>query len=311
MRFLPLLLACAGPSADDTGPPDADLPYGQLADANNYTFTGALDVPEVVTVSGADVEICWDDVLHDLQCHGLDPDADIDNVGLVRFPNLGHAEIEAALSTNALQQADISGYVEHPADGTCARLADFSFFGTGIDVTEEYTDAGGAYLLLLTEGTTPGVGARMLTFLTPRADSDVAAVSVPDGCGLLEVDADLAALTPVPMPAAAPWTVDWSTLTRDGQGNPVAVEDIDSLMLGFYAGRTPADLAAGLLDLETAADVLYTAPLAGGTTADLADATGTGGAFAGFSGDGTWLLALRCSRCYNPAPVFLTVLEVR
>jgi hypothetical protein len=27
------------------------------------------------------------------------------------------------------------------------------------------------------------------------------------------------------------------------------------------------------------------------------------------SGDGMWILALRCSTCYNPAPVFLTILD--
>mgnify|MGYP005741916403 CR=1 FL=1 len=43
-----------------------------------------------------------------------------------------------------------------------------------------------------------------------------------------------------------------------------------------------------------------------GTTGfDLATLSG----FTGFSGDGIWILALTCSTCANPAPLFLTVLE--
>ncbi len=310
LAVLLLSAGCTGPS-DDTGEPAAPGVPGQLADANNYSFSGALDVPSITTASGTDVTVCWDEVLHDLQCHGMDPLTDIENVGLVRFPNYTQEEVEVALSENDLQQAAISGYVESPADGVnmCANLADFSFFGTSIDVAEEYTEAGGTYMLLLTAGTTPGVGARMISFLAPAVDNATTEVSVGDGCGLLEVDADLEALTPVPIPADGPFTVDWSTLTVDGQGNPVAVEDIDGLMLAFYAGETPATLETRLLDLELIATDLYTMPLAGETTADLALATGASGAFTGFTGDGTWLLALRCSRCYNPAPTFFTVVE--
>lgn len=308
-----LLTAACTSAGDDTGDTEPVVlgEPGVLADRNNYSFTGALDVPSITTASATDVTVCWDEVLHDLQCHGMDPVTAIENVGLVRFPNYSQAEVEVALSENDLQQAAISGYVEHPANGvdTCANLADFSFFGTSIDVTEEYTEAGGTYMLLLTAGTTPGVGARMITFLAPEVASATTEVSVGDGCGLLDVDADLEALTPVPIPAGGPYVVDWSTLTVDGQGNPVAVEDIDGLMIAFYAGATPSTLATQLLDLELVATDIYNMPLAGETTADLSLATGASGAFPGFSGDGTWLLALRCSRCYNPAPTFLTVVE--
>lgn len=309
MRFSPL--AAAGALLLSGCDPKDDRVPGLLADASNYAFTGALDVPSITTASGTDVTVCWDEVLNDLQCHAMDPLADIQNIGLVRFPNYSQEEVEVALSTNALQQSAISGYVEARTDGTntCVNLADFSFFGTTIDVAEEYTAAGGTYMLLLTQGVTPGVGARMITFLAPEEGNATTEVSVGDGCGLLEVDADLESLAPVPIPAAGPFTVEWSTLTVDGQGNPIAVEDIDGLMVAFYEGETPATLETQLLDLELNATELYNLTLTGGTTADLADATGTTGAFGGFEGDGTWLVALRCSRCYNPAPIFLTVVE--
>ena len=73
--------------------------------------------------------------------------------------------------------------------------------------------------------------------------------------------------------------------------------------------KTPAELATQFLDLEIIPTNLYSLSLTGGNSADLAAAVDAdGNAFSGLSGDGTWLLALRCGRCYNPAPVFLSVL---
>ena len=49
--------------------------------------------------------------------------------------------------------------------------------------------------------------------------------------------------------------------------------------------------------------------MAGELVADLALATGDDGDFTGFTDGGTWVLALMCSSCSNPAPLFLTVVE--
>ena len=63
--------------------------------------------------------------------------------------------------------------------------------------------------------------------------------------------------------------------------------------------------------LENIADELYRAPAAAGATVDLTtliEAT-TGAPFTGIDGTGTWILALNCGECSNPAPWFLTILE--
>jgi len=292
---------------DDSGGLDANI---VLTDANNYSYSGAVHVPVVTTASGTDITICWDQVKQDLQCHDLNPLTDIDNIGLARFPNKTQAQVEEGLSNNSLLQADINGYVEFNTDHavSCTTLSSFSFLGTAIDVLKEYNQDGGTYMLMLTEGTEPGIGARVITFLQPQADSDVVNVDVPDNCGVLDFNASLQDLSQTQMPTDGPFVVDWSALTTDGIGAPLSLSTIDSVMLAYYAGKTPADLQSTFLDLELIADDMYTMDLPGGTAADLALATNAGGTtFPGFTGDGTWLFALRCSRCYNPAPVFLTV----
>ncbi|MSP56155.1 MAG: hypothetical protein EXR69_11210 [Myxococcales bacterium] len=183
-----------------------------------------------------------------------------------------------------------------------------SFFGTEVDVESEFVEGGGTYLLLLASGTTPGVGTRMLTFLEPQAGSEVVSVDVDDGCGVLAFSADQGSLTE---PRVCGLTVDWGAVTVDGQGNAFDPDQVDGLLLGYFEGQELSEVEADFLNLESRATALYSMSLPGGRVADLAGATSAADGttlFPGFTGAGFWLLALTCSRCYNPAPMFLTVL---
>ena len=151
-----------------------------------------------------------------------------------------------------------------------------------------------------------------MTFVKPTALSTNTKVDAPSGCGLLSFTADLTSPARVPVPTAAPWNVDWKNVTVDGQGNNVISSTIDKLLVGFYQSLTVADLEAKFFDIETLATLLWDLPLTGSREADLSRAVNraTGTAFDGFShGSGTWILALSCSSCPNPAPVVLVVLE--
>lgn len=312
MRPLPLLLplflaACTpGCPKDDTG---TDGPL-LLSDANNYTFTGDLDIPTIRTAVGADLLLDWTAVTEDIQCHGLDPSTDVDFVYLVRFA-IPEEEVEAGINTDSLVQSSVTGFLTHDNAGeaTSTTLTTFDFMGTPVDVTTEYVDDGSTYLLLLSTGSTLGVNTRLLTFLAPDATSDVTEVHLASGCGLLTLDVDLGTLDPVRLPGGSPTTVDWSGLTRDGQDQPLDFGALDSLMIGHYPDATPADLEAGFLDLEASAAATWTLSLPGGTTADLAEATDGSTPFPGVDDTGLWILALRCGTCYNPAPPFLTFLQ--
>ncbi|MEE2751455.1 MAG: hypothetical protein VX519_08485 [Myxococcota bacterium] len=294
-------VACQAPPMD-----------GRLTDANNYVFSGALEVPSVTTASGVDVDVCWDGVRTDIQCRDMDPVADIDNLSLVRFPHMDQASVEAGMSDSTLQQADISGYVESRTDSeTCGSLSDMSFFGTTIDVTEQYVSGAGTYLLLLTTGTEPAVGSRMLVFIDPDVDSTNTSVEVPDGCGVLDFSVDLKSLEPLLLPTEGPWVVDWSGVTVDGRGLSSDFGAVDQVTFGFYEGQTLADLESDFLNIESLATQTWSATLESGTSVDLAELSDSMGRFPGFEGVGVWVLALRCERCFNPAPLLLTRVEPR
>ncbi len=152
-----------------------------------------------------------------------------------------------------------------------------------------------------------------MLFLEPSATSDVTDVSAPSGCGMLDFKAHLAGLKKMDVPTAGPWVVDWSGITRDGLGNQVFFQNIDSLMFAYYQGKSPTDLESKFLDLEIVPDLYYDMEITvGHKYADLAQGKAKDGtAFPGFDRtDGTWLMALRCSSCKIPTPVALGIFNL-
>ncbi|HXU02618.1 MAG TPA: hypothetical protein VN903_16755 [Polyangia bacterium] len=287
-----------------------------LSDANNYRTMADLTIPIVDTTAATDADICWGAVTNDLQCHPVSATADLDNVSLLRISHLSKDQVRARVAAGTLSQSDVAGYVDFKTDHstTCTKLSKLSFFGTVIDVPSQYIESADyTYLMLFSKGTTPGQGARTMIFLNPTAGSPNHQIDAPTGCGMLDFTADLSSLTKLAVSAAGPWVLDWRDITRDGQNNDVPFEKIDGVTIGFYAGLTVPDLEARIFDIELIATNLWDIPLESGRTADLATATErtTHETFAGFSRTdaGTWMLALTCSRCQNPAPVLLTILE--
>jgi hypothetical protein len=309
--WLSLLTACGDATHTDDARGNV-----LLLDENNYRTTATLAIPTVETTAATDADICWSNVINDLQCHPVSATADLDNVSLLRVSHLSPSQVQGRVAEGTLSQSDVAGYVDFHTDHstTCAKLSQLSFFGTVIDVPSQYIESDDyTYLLLFAKGTTPGQGARTMMFLKPTAGSTNTKIDAPTGCGMLDFSADLSSLTKLSVPAAAPWILDWRDITRDGQGNAVPFSKIDGVTIGFYAGLTAADLQARIFDIELIATALWDVKLAGGRTADLSTAIdrASGAPFAGFdrAETGTWMLALTCSRCQNPAPVVLTILQ--
>lgn len=319
MGLLELLMACGSvgttdSAAEDSKPAEPAPHEIMFADENNYSMSASIDIPSVDVAELGNVEVDWAAVTKDIQCHDVDPAADIDSVSLMVFPNLSHEDIEQGLADGTLEQTELGGYVSgDPGDGTSYNLTDLTFFGTDVDIELLFAENSGSWMMLISTGTTVGVGARDMLFLNPLSAETNTRASFEDGCGRLTIDPDLDTLTPVPIAAESPWTVDWSELTQDGQDHEMEFGDIDLAMLAWYPGYSTQALEEDFFDLELNAALTWTVELTGYKTLDLgtlvdADAAAFPG-FAAGEGDGLWLFALRCTLCPNPAPLFLTVLE--
>ena len=225
-----------------------------LTDGNNYAYSGDVTIPAYVTAPATDLEICWDQVAQDIQCHDLDPTQEIDLISLIRFPHLTQEEVEYKVSNDSLQQVDQDGYVELETKGdTCTQLSSLSFFGTPIDVPNEYgTD--NTYLLTISTGTTTGLGTRVMAFLSPTEGETNTEVSLESACEVLDFQGDIESLSRVPISLDGGWVFDWSSLTTNGLGNPLNLANVDGLLLGYYEGTTIQDLQDQFLDLELIAD---------------------------------------------------------
>jgi hypothetical protein len=316
MALLLLALGCAKspPDSADT-PPDTEAPAADadgsvpLSDANNFAYEGVLDAPSLPLAELTDVALDWSGLTTDLRCNALDPVADIDNTALLVFPYLTEEEVEAGLSDDSLDQADLAVYLSYlPGDTTRLNLSNMSFFGTDAEIEGRFEAGSGTWMVLLNTGTEIAVGARMMAFLTPTVGETATEASVTDGCPVLDFTADLETLAHVPVLRDGPWRLDWSALTRDGHGGVFEPTRVDGLMVARF-DLTVAELQDNFLDLESLAAETWRYTLTGGTDIDLGVVSGPSDPFPGFVGEGVWAIALTCGTCPNPAPLFLTIVD--
>ena len=284
-------------------------------DANNYSSTSSLTLPTIATPSGTDFSICWDQVMKDLQCHSVTPSTDINSVTVLEVSNPDAGAIESLLANGSITPEVHAPYQYlTSSSSSCAKLSQFSFAGSNINVSTDYVpDSTMTWMVLFATGTVAGQGSRTMAFLNPNSSSSATMIEAPDGCGILDFSANLTNLTKLSIPTKGPWVIDWSGVTKDSAGNEAVLPKLDSLLLGYYPGMQPSDLQSQFLNIQQLANPLYQMSFNGAqtTSADLADAKDSkGNAFAGFtSNSGTWAVGLLCSSCQNPAPVALTILN--
>jgi hypothetical protein len=317
----PLVPACGGSST----PPPETWPKGNIVfeNANNYMSTTSLNIPKVATAAGADLDICWDGLSKDLLCHELKAGTnDVDNVSFLQMPNLSQDEVRSKLAVGQLDENLVKTYgdfhVDHTASSKCTKLSTLKL-GKAIAPSTDYVVPTGTmtitYMLLFETGTTPGVGSKSMLFLEPSASSTTTSVAALDACAndVLTFEATLGAHMAIPAADNTKWHVDWSQLTQDSFGNPVLFTKIDKVLIGYYQGKTAADLQTNFKDIELIATTLYEAPVApGARDVDLKNAKVRGAttAFTGFNQtDGVWALAVTCSKCQVPAPILMTILD--
>jgi len=270
--LVPAAVGCGGGNGNPDGGGTGPVGNVVMRDVNSYTSVSSLTIPVIETASGADLQVCWADIVKDILCH----------------------DVSATMST-------------------CANLSSFKFGSTLMPATDYVTAANKSYMMLFTTGTVQGSGARTMVFLDPVATSTNMNVAAPaSGCDILSFQADLSTPTPLAIPATGEWVVDWSQITKDSMGNAVNFQFIDSLMVGYYEGKTVADLQAMFKDIDRIATTLWTVDILpkGRKYMDLHDAkTDAGVAFPGFTGTGVYAVALLCSSCQVPAPVALSILD--
>lgn len=297
------LSACTGAGGDDSGTPVVTCSECVLTDANNYSWQGALDVDAWNLAAGANVHLSWDDLHHDLYGVPIEP-TDVDRVVLLAMTQLTPDDVRQAIADDDLLMSDASLTVFCDPTGTSCDLADFELFGNELVVEDYFIEGTGTWLaaLLTEDDTFASVG-----LLVPDETSTMTSVAFSDETATLSLDVDLQSLTPVVVDPGVPLTIDWTGLTEDGVGNTLFVDSIDTVLVGRF-DLSVSEMEAQVTSLETLADPLWTLEVSE-PRADLSLLVGDT-PFEGIDADGTWLVALYCGSCLNPAPRFVTLLQV-
>src|SRR5262245_58260074 len=79
---------------------------------HNYTTTASLTIPVVDTAPATDLDICWTNLVTDLQCHTVAPLPDVDNVSLLRISHLSKEVVSAKLADGTLSMSQVAGYLD-------------------------------------------------------------------------------------------------------------------------------------------------------------------------------------------------------
>jgi hypothetical protein len=303
-----------GNGGDGPSPPG----NAHIKDENNYVVVSKLKIPIVPTAPMADLKVCWDKVTKDFMGHDVVPGGEfaIKAVHWGAISRLTEQQIEEMFGNGTFDSTKylklIRTYSVPDVSTSCAQLSEFKNGATAMSPATEYVVSQGTkYMLLFSSSPVQGELVRSSLFIQPTEGETETSVNAVNGDGELDFSAEFNR-PKVDIPAAGPFVIEWSQLTKDGVGSEVDFTKIDSLRLAFYPGYDIDKLAQDALMYDRIAGAtFYKTAIASGTSADLAVAKTDGGqAFAGFSDTGgLWIVALECSKCQLPAPVAAVILN--
>ncbi len=290
--------------------------------ANDYTFTSSLKLHPVKVKPMSDLTFNWGGVTKDFLGQSLNAQTDLNTIFLL-LVNLPSSTFEMQLNNDTFATSSIAipgpppSYI--PSGGvTMASLygnfagaytVDASMAAMYLDAAT-YTPANSTFVVGAQTGTNVGTNIRMLQSFELDPSSSNTTVTLTNSSTTLTYSADLHSLHPTGVPAMTPnLTLDWSQIQTNALGQPFEPTAIANAIVGHYT-ETPSQLEGKFLDLQTIATDLYKADIPYGSVLDfttLKDAAGN--SFPGVDSTGTWLVALICTNCRNPAPYYLTILE--
>ena len=286
---------------------------------HNYSFASTLTFPLVKVAPKTDLTFDWSGVTKDFIGHSLDTKKDL-NTMLMLMWKLTPDDLQVKLNTDNLRQRDLVTLpLQYITDGsgTSSRLLAFTNSGAPDPATIlSYMDplayplANYTYTFMAATGSVLGEGTRMIQSFQVDPISTNATVKMTSDSTRLTYAADLHTLTPAAVPAGrAAITLEYSQLTKNALGGDWIASNITSVLVGHYK-ETPTTLESKFLDLELIAIKLYRGDITSGTKAIFSNLkTAAGESFTGIDDTGTWVVALQCGGCRNPAPWYLTILK--
>jgi len=312
--------AASGGDAGSAGTMSACSSSIVATEAQNYSFASYLQFPVVSVKPGANLTFEWGGVSEDLLGHPMNPMTDVDMVEWTLW-DLDVEAFAAELHDDTLSQSDLSVVASLATGQQLTSTTLFELTSVGVPLTPElilpymnpqtYPPERHTYMFSLASGTVLGEGTRMLQAFKLDPASENTTVTLTNDSVSLNWKVNLDQITSPRVPARTPAiTIDWSQMTLNAMAQEFRPFEITEVRVGAFV-ETPAELAAAFLDIEQLAGNIWRGDVPAGTSSlsltTLIDVRDAG--FPGIEDEYTWILALFCGSCSNPAPWYLTILE--
>ncbi len=292
--------------------------------ANNYAFDSTVTLTVQTVAPNTPLNFDWSGLTLDIQQQAINPAGGEVKTVLLALLGLTKEGFETKLNANAQLNNDSKAAMAfYPTTQTVANMYEFSAPGNATPLPPEeinpYLDPAAfppeshVYAVLIQDETEPAHGVRMVQAFQLDPNSLVTDVVIDNNSSSLVYHTDLTTVAPVQIPVDnANITADWkgmNDVANNALGDVWLKGSIEEVMIGRY-DLTPQQLTEQFLGLENIAAEMYRAPVPQGSTLNLSALVEetTGAPFAGINATGTWILALNCTKCTNPAPWFLTIL---
>jgi len=296
-------------------------------EASNYAFTSTIKLPVVKVKPNTAIDFDWSQATSDLLGHAVDPKKDINTISVIEW-SLKIEDLQTKLNGDELTSRDMT--VQAPllltTDGnaTSVNLLKMTMnnipIGVGSGVTVEqvmlyfdpskYDPATHVFTVMAASGTVVGMGTKSLQAFQMDSSSSNTKVPLTKDSIQLDYTANLHSLTAMGIPSGkAEITLDWSKVSKTSMGQDFIATDITRAIVAKYS-ESPTELEKKFLDIEVIAQKLYSGDVPPGPKVDFSTLTdSSGNKFSGIDDSGTWLVALQCGGCRNPAPLYLTLLK--
>ncbi|MBM75249.1 MAG: hypothetical protein CMK59_07595 [Proteobacteria bacterium] len=276
-----------------------------VEDRHNFEFSSSVYAAQINIIAQEDALVDWSGLQVDMLGNTID--GVVEKISVLLFPRLGTEEVLFGLSNETLRQSDLSGYVEYwpEEEEFSAPLTDFSMQGTYVNPEEHLLADNGSYLL--TFSSSPNV-THSMAFFHPAVDVSNNFIEIKSESASVDYEIDLVNVEPIVVPDAQRWLMDWGELTQSGTDRPLNLNQLDRIqILGTQSSLEEVELE--FLRMESLAEQLYEANILGRQSIPLLELKDPlGASIEDFDPSLQWIVALRCSTCVNPAPLFVGVL---
>jgi hypothetical protein len=282
-----------------------ELEVLSFSDEHNFSFSSSLFSEPVLARSETALSLDWSMLNTDVLGNPINPIEDVDKLSLLLFANLDHEQVLAGVSNENLRQSDLSGYVEYyPETGETSTTLDmFSLQGVSLDAQENLVDRAGTFMVLASNEKEESL---MLSFFLTHVEEENEELYINGESTSLSYVVDLQQQEMIHPEDAQSYVLDWQSVTESGTGTSIQGGQIDSLMLAGFSDSLE-ELEDSFLQLPDLAEEYYTLDLEYETGVDMEAFVSQG--FVDFGTQERWILALRCARCLNPAPLFVGIIE--